>query len=55
MIFPGATVFHKTTKFSAKGSRINNITVSVMREIVNAKQTQVHPGNPARGGCGGFV
>ena len=49
MIFPGATVFHKTTKFLAKGSRINNITVSVMREIVNAKQTQVHPGNPSQG------
>src|SRR5215472_3597867 len=27
----------------------------VMREIMNAKQTQVHPCTPARGACGGLV
>jgi hypothetical protein len=26
-----------------------------MREIINAKQTQVHPCNPSQGWCGGLV
>jgi hypothetical protein len=28
--------------------------MTAMRERVSAKQTQVHPGNPSQGGCGGL-